>query len=145
MAACGSRRWARNWADLECTKMHWRQSGTPGADAFAAKASQAINSVLSILRISKRADGRSNEVWGWGVVISFRISEAVRCAEWSRNAGRWPVNSDGRRGCFLQEGTEKSFPRRIGSEDRSRHRGHRARSKFTEKDLEGSEFFTGGR
>jgi hypothetical protein len=97
MAACGSRCWARNWADLECTKMHWRQSGAPEADASVAEASQAINSVLSILGVSKRADGRFDEVWSWGDVISFRISEAVRCADRSTNTGRWPVFSEGGR------------------------------------------------
>ena len=93
MADCGSRGSARNWEDLECTKMHWRQSGTPEANAFVAKFSQATNSVGSILGVSKRAGGRSDQVWGWGVVISFRISEAVRCADRSRNAGRWPAFS----------------------------------------------------
>ena len=141
--------------------MHWRQSGTPGADAFAAKASQAINSVLSILRISKRADGRSNEVWGWGVVISFRISEAVRCADRSRKTGLWPVFSDGRRrtadsgrtadgGRQTAEGRRRRTeggrqtaeggvcPRNTQKDTKGRtcHRGHRARSEFTEKGLD---------
>ena len=51
--------------------MHWRQSGTPRADASVAKFSQPTNSVGSILGVSKRADGSAGEVWGWGDVLSF--------------------------------------------------------------------------
>jgi len=58
--------------------MHWRQSTTPGADASVAKFSQATNSTGSILGVSKRAGGRSDEVWSWGDVISFRIPETIK-------------------------------------------------------------------